>query len=387
MASFNARIITDDGVKTIKIDARDEIDAERIAAKRGTVIGVKKRFSLDLQRGMNAAERNTFMLRLSSMVGSKMGATDALRLLNTTFSGKIRDAAGLMLQRIEQGMTLHDAIEIDRKNFPVATAALVKAGVQGGETWKALRDAAAFEYQIRTIQKSSSKDAISAIVSFLVAAVLMIATTEYFGPQVMDNPMFRNAEGVNVGWIETTGKILTAIMIILLIVFGFFGWLATAGRAVMPDMADKIILRIPYYKDLVLSRNNYVVLYKLGLLIASGVRMEEALALTAEGSPRGALRSDIERALKAIRSGRSWARCMETLHPTDQASLASSSDREDIARTLDMLATQYKDLFIARMQSMAPALQMLSAFFMTAAGGVLFGLTILPMLQLSSNVK
>lgn len=387
MASYNARIITDDGVKTIKVDARDDVDAERIAAKRGTVIGVKKRFSLDLQRGMNASERNTFMLRLSSMVGSKMSVTDALRLLNTTFTGKIKDAAGLMLQRIEQGMTLHDAIEIDRKNFPVATAALVKAGVQGGETWKALRDAASFEYQIRTIQKSSSKDAISAIFSFIVAAILMIATTEYFGPQVMDNPMFKNAPGVNVGWIDTFGKILTGVMVFLLILFGIFGWLATAGRAVMPDLADKIILKIPYYKDLVLSRNNYVVLYKLGLLIGSGVRMEESLALTAEGSPRGALRSDIERALKAIRAGRSWARAMETLHPTDQASLASSSDREDIARTLDMLANQYKDLFINRMQSMAPALQMLSAFFMTAAGFVLFGLTILPMLQLSSAIK
>jgi general secretion pathway protein F len=387
MPSYNARIITDDGVKSIKIDARDDVDAERIAAKRGTVIGVKKRFAFDLNPGMNASERNTFMLRLSSMVGSKMGVTDALRLLNQTFTGRIKNAAGLMLQRIEQGMNLHDAIEIDRKNFPVATAALVKAGVQGGETWRALRDAAAFEYQIRSIQKSSSKDAMSAIFSFLVAAALMISTTEYFGPQVLDNAIFKGAAGVDVKWIETTGKVLSGIMVVMLVVFGFFGWLATAGRAVMPDLADKVILKIPYYKDLVLSRNNYVVLYKLGLLIGSGVRMEEALALTAEGSPRGALRSDIERALKAIRGGRSWARAMETLHPTDQASLASSSDRDDIARTLDMLATQYRDLFIQRMQSMAPALQMISALFMTAAGGVLFGLTILPMLQLASDIK
>lgn len=387
MPSFNARIMGDDGARTISVEARDEIEAERLASRKGTVIGIKRKFAFDLSRGMNAGERNTFMLRLSSMIGSKMSVTDALRLLNNTFSGTIKEAAGQLLHKVEQGMTLPAAIESDRKNFPIATSALVKAGTQSGETWKALRDAAAFEHQIRAVQKSSSKDMWSAIFAFIVAAALMISTTEYFGPQVVDHPMFKSNNAVDVEWIKITGKILSGIMVILLVIFGFFGWLGTAGRAIMPDLADRIILRIPYYKDLILSRNNYVVLYKLGLLVGSGVMMEQAFALTAEGSPRGALRNDIERAHRAIRNGRSWALAMETLHPTDRASLASSADREDISRSLDMLATQYKELYIQRMQSFAPALQMISALFMTAAGGVLFGLTILPMLQLAANVN
>jgi len=387
MAQFTARVMTDDGPKTFVVDGVDEASVERLVSRRGTVISIKRRFSLDLSRGMNTSERNTFMLRLSSMIGSKMSVTDALRLLNTTFSGSIKNAAGTMLQRIEEGVSLADAIEMDRKNFPVATAALVRAGVQSGESWKALRDAAEFEYQIQTIQKSSSRDMLTAVTSFLIAGALMIATTEYFGPQVLNNPMFKNASSVDVGWIETTGKVLSALMVVLFVIFAFFGWLGTAGRAVMPNFADKLILSIPYYKDLVLSRNNYVVLYKLGLLVSSGVMMEQAFALTAEGSPKGALRTDIERALHAIRNGRTWALAMETLHPTDRASLASSSDREDIGRTLDMLAKQYRDLYISRMQSFAPTLQMISALFMTAAGGVLFGLTILPMLQLSAGIQ
>jgi len=387
MPSFSARVLTDEGVKTLKIDAKDELTAERLAAKRGTVIGIKRRFSLDLSRGMNSNERTTFLLRLSSMLGSKMSATDALRLLNTTFTGAIRDCAGLMVQRIEQGLTVADAIDADRRNFPVAVAALIKAGIQSGETWKALRDAAEFEYQIRSIQKSSSKEAVQAVISFVIAAALMISTTEYFGPQVTENALFKDNPGVDVGWIEVTGKILSGIMIVLLVIFFFFVWLGTAGRAIFPELADKIILKIPYYKDLVLARNNYVVLYKLGLLVNSGVRMEESLALTADGSPKGALRSDVERALKAIRSGKNWAMAMETLHPTDRASLASSSDRTDIARTLNMLAMQYRDLYVQRMQSFAPAMQMVAAVFMTAAGGVLFGLTILPMLQMAASVQ
>lgn len=386
MAAYSARIVTDDGIRTIKVEAVDEQNAERIAARKGQVISIKRKYSFDIVPGMSASERNTFMLRLSSMVGSKMAATEALRLLSTTFSGNIKKAAAGMLTKIENGMSLADAIDSDRKNFPIATAALVKAGVAGGETWKALRDAAEFEYLISGIQKGAFKDIAAAIGTFVMSAAMMFATVYYFGPQVTENPMFARSEAVDVGWIETTGKIMCWMQGVLLIIFSLFVWLGTAGRALMPDLADKIILSVPYYKDLVLSRNSYVVLYKLGLLVGSGIKMEESLALTAEGSPRGALRTDIERALRFIRSGKTWANALETLHPTDRAALSSSTDREDTARTLDMLANQYRDLYMSRIRSFAPTLQMVAAVFMTAAGALLFGLTILPMLQFSAGI-
>jgi general secretion pathway protein F len=198
--------------------------------------------------------------------------------------------------------------------------------------------------------------------------------------------MFKQSDAVNVDWIETVGKVLCAIQICMLVFFSLFLWLGTAGRALAPDLADKLILRIPYYKDLVLSRNAYVVLYKFGLLVGSGIPMEESLALTAEGSPRGALRTDIERSLVFIRSGKTWANALETLHPTDRAALSSSTDREDTARTLDMLARQYRDMYMSRIKSFAPALQMVAALFMTASGALLFGLVILPMLQFSAGI-
>lgn len=387
MAIFIARVVTNEGIKVIKIDAIDKSEAERKAQqKAGHVLSVKRRFDFDMSRGMNASERNTFMLRLSSMVGSKMPVTKALDLLATTFSGRIKACAQGLMAQLEAGCTLAEAIDRDRKNFPIATAALVKAGVQGGETWKALRDAAEFEYLISGIQKGAMKDIAAAIGTFIVSAALMLSSVYYFGPQVTENPMFKQSDAVNVGWIEVTGKVLCGIQIVMLVIFAMFLWLGTAGRALMPDLADKLILKIPYYKDLVLSRNAYVVLYKFGLLVGSGIPMEESLALTAEGSPRGALRSDIERALVFIRSGKTWANALETLHPTDRAALSSSTDREDTARTLDMLARQYRDMYMSRIKSFAPALQMVAALFMTAAGALLFGLVILPMLQFSAGI-
>jgi general secretion pathway protein F len=116
------------------------------------------------------------------------------------------------------------------------------------------------------------------------------------------------------------------------------------------------------------------------------VRIEESINLTWESCPRGALRTDLWRALTAVRNGRSWGQSMQTLHPTDRAALSSSTDREDVARTLDVLATQYRDIYVQRISSFAPALQIVAALFMSLASAVLFGLTILPMLQLSAGI-
>ena len=385
MARFEVRVMGRRGPKTVQIEALTSKDAERIAAKQGRVTHVKRQFGFDFKPGMSGSERFTFMMRMSTMITSKVGAAEGLRLMATSFSGNIRRASQSMLERIEAGMDIPGAMEQDRRNFPTTTSALVRAGTASGDTGKALRDAADFEYKMANAHKGSMKQVYQAIGSFLTAGVMMIGTTEYFGPMVMDNPMFKNAKGVDVEWARTVGDVCTITMIVLMVVFGIFAWFGTVGRQVIPDIADKIILKIPYYKDLILSRNNHVTLYKLGLLIKSGVRIEEALNLTQQSSPRGALKNDLQRALTSVRNGQPWAIAMSTLHDTDKAALSTSTDRRDIANTLDVLATQYSDLYIQRISTFAPLLSMIAALFMSLAGGILFLQTIMPMLQLSAS--
>lgn len=388
MPTYLVKIMTEDGLRSVRIDGPDEMTVDRLAARQGTVISKKKQTSMDFSKGMSTNERNTFMLRLSAMVGSKMSASEALKLIAETFGGRIKKCAAGMLERIQnQGLSLDAAIMADTKNFPAATAALVRAGVAGGNTSKALREAAEFEYLIAGIQKGAVKDIATAIATFFIAYVLIIATVFYLGPKVVDNPIFRGNQNIHIWWPKMIGYALVTIMSIKAFMFLVFFWIGTAGRLISPDSADKLILRIPYYKDLVLSRNSYVVLYKLSLLVKSGIRIEECLALTADGSPKGAMRTDIMRALDFIRQGKNWPNAMETLHPTDRAALSCSTDRKDIANTLDLLATQYRDLYMSRIRSFAPLMQTMSALYMSAAGAEMFFLTMLPMLQFAATVN
>lgn len=384
MPKFTVRVSSEKGVRSIVVDAGDQSTAERIASKKDQVLSVRRNATMDFSKGLSTTERHMFMLRMSALIGSKMGAAEALRLMATHFSGRIRKCAQGLLEKIEIGTTLHDAISADTKNFPIATSALLKAGVESGETWKALKDAADFEYMIAGIQKGAMKEMSAAVMNYFVAFAMMWGSVYWMGPEVLNNSLFRKNPAVDVAWAEYMGIGLTWGMGVGAVIGIFFIWLGTAGRMIIPDLADKIILSIPFYKDLVLSRNSYITLYKFGLLVNSGMRMEECLILTADGSPKGALRTDFERALRFAKNGKEWANGLETLHPTDRAALKSSTDRKDTARSLDMLATQYRDLYMSRMRSFAPVLQSVSALCIALSGVVMFGLTILPFLQLSA---
>lgn len=102
-------------------------------------------------------------------------------------------------------------------------------------------------------------------------------------------------------------------------------------------------MKIPFYKDLILAKKNYTTLYGLSLLVGSGVPMEQSLALSV------------------------------------------SADREQIAYTLHNLSNYYKEAYARVVGSVGPTLQMIAAIFLVLSGGILFGYTMLPMLQVASQ--
>lgn len=377
-------------MRSIEIQARNKDEALSHINKMGRVVTFRRRVSLDLRSGLSPADRQIFFTRLSAMLSSRVGTSDALTLMRDTFTGKIQEVSARLLSYVESGDDLAAAFErVGNPDFPEATVALIRAGSRSGETWRAIKDAAEFEYQLHNIKKGAAKGLWTGIGSFIGAGLMTVASTLYVGPKIMESDLIKAANkngAVNIDWINdiafVTGYTMGAMMII-----GVLFWLlASVGRQVMPVQADKIILKVPYYKDLVLSRNNFVVLYGLALLIKSGVRTEEALRLSSESAPKGALRADLSAAMHAVKTGRQWPKVMQTLHPTDKAALMSATDREQVASTLDTLANQYRELYAQRLSSFVPIINLLAALFMSIAGGLLFGQAIMPMLMATEGL-
>lgn len=384
MSKFKVRYLGKAGSKEIMVSARTAEDAKNQIGRQGKVVSVSRVYGIDIMPGMSISERYSFMRTLSTLLHSKMGASEALSLIAQDFPGRTKKVSQDMLERLKVGGDIPSAMEEDPKNFPVMVTALVKAGFQTGRTAAAIKDAADFEYQMANSNKGAMKQVWQAIGTFITAGIMMLGTTEYFGPQVMDNPMFKQAKGVDVEWARTFGDVCSITMVILLVLFVIFFFMGTVGRRIAPTRVDNLIMKIPYYRDLILAKNNYMTFYRLGLLIQSGVQVGQALDLTEQATPKGALKTDLRRAFLALKKGGSWARSMVTLRGTDRAALSMSSDRVDIARILKILAEQYSDLYIQRINSFAPTLGMIASIFLTLAGVVLFCQTILPMLQLSA---
>jgi general secretion pathway protein F len=389
MPEYIAKFRKGNKLEQVLLIADNPEDARIQASRQGRVMSIKKSSGLSslFSRGMNSAERIVFLRRLGTMVRSRLGMGDSLKIMKSAFKGPIARVADELFKKVEAGADFGDAIMTLRKDFPETTAALIRAGIRGGDIYAALEDAARFESEMDRIRRDSSKGIGSAVASFLLAAFIIIGSSLYLAPYVMESDLIQAAgDAVDVDWVFTTADVVAYIMVAVTASFLSLLFLAFVVKPIAPAFADRLILKIPIYRDLVLSQGNYTVFYGMGLLIRSGVRMEDTLRLAKESAPPGEVAEDMGRALNAVRHGKAWPNAMRHLHPTDRAALSTSQDREQVSDSIDAVANQYKESYSSRVQQVVPALKMISALFMTIGGALIFGMIILPMLQMTKGV-
>lgn len=388
MANYIVQVKTRTGIHEFEIEAKDLAQAKMIAQRKGTLMNVKKgKGNSIFDPKLTPVERQVFLQRFATMLRSKVGASAALDVIRTSFTGTIKRTAAKMLKYMEAGDNVMAAIEkIGPPNFPETMIALIKAGSRSGEIWRALLDAVEFEREMMRVKKSSGAGIWPGVIGFVSAAGITLGTKFYFAPKMMESDFFKTTQDkMDLSLIDLMTNVTGYSMLFLTIIFLILLFLSSVGKQIMPSLSDKIIMKIPFYKDLILARNNYTVLYGLSLLVKSGVSMEHSLQLSANTAPKGSLKDDLIRAVNAVKKGQPWSNAMLTLHPTDKAALAISESKEQIANTLDALAFQYRENYARVVGSFGPTLQLVAAVFLVLSGGILFGYTILPILQVSAQ--
>ncbi|CAN7638611.1 type II secretion system F family protein [Acidovorax sp. LjRoot129] len=390
MRSYKATIKSSKGIESILVAARDLEAAKYEAARKGRVIRIKLVPRLVFGGGMSISDRTVFFQRLSSMVASRVSMSEALQIIHSSFSGNVREVSAILRQHIESGSSLPEAMELAGvRFFPEAVQALVRTGAHGGDIAHALREAARFELELESVKKESGRGLWSAGMGFLAGVATLFGSTLYVGPMIMESDLMKMGKSsVDIGWVTTLSSTLNWTLGVLVGLFlaAFFSLMIL--RPIIPSAVDRVILRIPFYRDLLLAKQNYIVFFGLGVLLTAGLRLEECLRLSRDNSPRGELRDDLERARKTIVGGSAspWPYVMTTLHPTDKAALATAQDRTQIATTIGELAFQYRNLYRQRIAVFVPVTQVLAALFLSLAGVVLFGVAIVPLLQMTSGI-
>jgi general secretion pathway protein F len=376
-------------IEQIEVYAPTQQEALAKARKKGRVLSIKRKWGIEemLKPKLKIDERQMFLQRLGTMQECKMGASEALRLIERTFTGSIQQVAHKMLRYVEQGDDIPSAMEnIGAPDFPKNMVALVKAGSKSGSTGTAIKHAAAFELEIEQVKKNNVWALYFSIMGFVFAAITIFGTKYYFAPAILGSEMVKMAgDAVDTTWAINLMNFSAMAMGVMAVLFFVLMGLGTLGRIVAPSRADQVVVRIPFYKDLVLARNNYVTLYALATLVGNGVPMEQSLGLAAESTPKGIMRDDLESAVNAVKRGKDWPEAMRYLHPTDRAALSSVQDREQAARALRSLSDQYRQLYGQRVKATTPIFMLISASFLVMAGIVLFGLGVEPILQIAAK--
>jgi general secretion pathway protein F len=390
MKSFSVKLMVDRKVREVVIAAKDANDARMRASREGQVMQIKP-----LRSGggrwdkMSLADRLVFFQRLASMIGSQVGTTEALNIIHSSFTGTVREAARLLRDQIEHGASLPEAMEAaGPRYFPEAVVAIVRTGARGGDMAYALREAARFERELASVKKESGKGLMSALFGFLIGVITIFASTIYVAPSILESSLVKNNGGADIGWIMTLANGVTYVATGAgLLILGIFLY-GVVLRPLAPAAVDRGIMKIPFYRDMAMAKSNYMVFFGLAVLLKADLRLEEALRLSIESSPKGELRNDLERALNAVVKGSAqpWPYVMRMLHPTDKAALATALDRAQTARTIEELAVQYQALYRSRLELFVPVMQLFAALFLSLAGFVLFGVSIVPLMQSMSSI-
>lgn len=376
------------GVETrdVLVVGNSESEARRQAGNEGTVISIKRSKKALLKTGMSRNERFVFLMRLSTMIGSKFPVSEALKLMMSSFGGKIREAAKTALPQVMRGVPLGDALSSDVRNFPGSIGLLIKTGSASGDTAGALREAAEFERLIGEASRGAMFAILRSFLYMFLALGLLVVNQYVIIPKMFSSSIMKMAKETDFSQWETMGLVAMWITIIIMLILCGLVALATFGRRIAPDKVDGVILKMPIMRDIVISQDNYIGLYRMSLLVRANVPMNEALASCAESTRPGALREDFKRAYAGLKRGEKWAKYMMTLHPTDRAALMLMPDVDELSKNLNYMAEQSKTLYLQRLAVISPVMDILSATLISIAGFIVLVVTTVPQLQLVSEI-
>lgn len=381
MSFYKIVVKRQDGKKEgFEIEAETQKKAEYEALRKGSIVSIQKKSDFQLwETGMSPPERNTFLYTLATLTGA-LSMNDALFIMQQNFSGNIQKVCA-KLARLLVTNEPQDAIEkIGSPNFPPPVIAMIKAGASAGSLPDAFREAADFEAEMSNIKKESGKGMYQAIGAFLLAAGIIFVIMFKVMPWMMESPLLQ-AMNVDISWLDPYGNAALYSMTFLFSMFVFFTLLGTLGRVVAPNAADSLIIKIPMYKDLVLSKMNYVTIYQLSRLIEKGIPLKVALSKTTENTEPGKLKSNLDSAILNLNEGREWSDAMETFSPMDRAGLRASTDAVKISRTLKDLSLQYKNTYQIAVGRVATTLFFIGMMYLGIAALLLFAYTTIPVLD------
>lgn len=351
--------------------------------------------SADLAIGrVTLVQKAVFAKHLAVMLASGMLINEALHVSGSAAKGKMRSVILGLAGSVESGNSLSDAMRTYPKIFSGLFIDVVGAGEASGNLPENLENIASqLEKEKNLISKVKSAMTYPAVI--LVAAFIMaLAMSYYVLPQV--TPLFTGL-GVElplttrlVIWFSTLvqehgGKLFIGIVSVITITIVF------VKQQFSHPITHWILLKTPIVRSIVRNSNLARFSLTFGVLLRSGLTIDEALNITSRTVPNYYYRKAIRTTWKSIQKGATVADTLarhEKLFPkllTSMVHVGESSGKLD--ESLVYLASFYELEVDSSTKTLTTAIEPILLLGIGVVVGTLALSIITPIYEITGNVS
>lgn len=394
----------DQAGKTFKgrIEAADEKKAVALLRdQKLVVIDLKPRrenlsllYQLKKLQGISEADKATFTRLLATMIETGLPITDALSNLALQIENpRFKEIVNEILRDVEGGSSLSSAMARHKDVFSDIYISLIKTGEAAGNLDKTLaRLADSLEKERAFKGKIKSALLYPAIVTVMmigVGALMMMVVV----PKIADVYQEANAQ-----------LPLPTLMMISLSAFiknswyflvGFFVLMAFVLRALKKtkqgsQFMSNLAFKIPIFGELNRQVTLASLVRTLGVLIASGVAILEALRLTTRTLGQNAFRESLEQAIGQVEKGfplSATLRASEVFPPIMGQMIMTGEETGTLDEILDRLSNYFEQESAYLVRNLTTAMEPLIIVILGVAVAGLAIAVLMPLFNLVNVIR
>ena len=349
------------------------------AAKTKEMKGPRKKKAFSLG-GVKPKALCTFTRQLSTLQDAGLPILRSLRILETQAKpGPLKNSLIGVIEDVESGNTLSEAMAKQPKAFDNLYVNMVKAGEAGGALEVILQRLAEFKEKSQALKRKVQGAMI------YPAAVLFVAGTIVGGIMYFIIPKFKEIfigfgvelPAMTVLLINMSDNIVTYWYLIPTIPVGFILLLKIIRKNKTGSyILDRIALKIPLLGAIISKSTVARTCRTLGTLIASGVPILEALAIARDTAGNEVFRKAFEHIQSSIREGETMSVPLRETRITDDM-VVNMVDVGEETGALDNMLYKVADVYEEEVSVLVEGLVNLLEPIMTVVLGLIVGFIVI----------
>jgi type IV pilus assembly protein PilC len=299
--------IRDKGYFVTKITEKGRAKKGKGATKKKTP-GKKKSGGFTLAfGGVGAKQLCTFTRQLSTLQDAGLPILRSLRILEgQSKPGPLKSSLIGVIEDIQSGSTLSEAMAKQPKAFDNLYVNMVKAGEAGGALEVILQRLAEFKERAQSLKRKVQGAMIYPVAVLTVATAIVGFIMYYIIPKFKKIFLDFGTElpGITMVLINTSDAVVNYFYLAPAIPFGLFLMIKIIKKnKTGAFIVDWIVLRIPLMGQILQKTIVARTMRTLGTLISSGVPILEALAIARDTAGNAVFHKAFDNIILAIREG------------------------------------------------------------------------------------